>query len=58
MLPVRLPQPGEREAAATLSALVYDTVANPLGIRAIPEGGLLPGAGPIRRYEWFRSTTL
>lgn len=31
---VRLPGPDEREAAATLAALRYQTVSNPLGIRA------------------------
>ncbi len=33
---VRLPQPDEREAGATIAALVYQTLDNPLGIRATP----------------------
>lgn len=33
---VRLPKAGEREAAATVAALVYQGVSNPLGIKATP----------------------
>ena len=32
----RLPEPGEREGSATVTALMYDTVDNPLGIKATP----------------------
>lgn len=33
---VRLPKPGEAEASATITALMYQTVQNPLGISAKP----------------------
>ena len=33
---VRMPEPDEREAGATVAALMYQTVDNPLGIRATP----------------------
>lgn len=33
---IRLPEPDEREAGATVAALMYQTVDNPLGIRATP----------------------
>ncbi len=33
---VRLPEPDEREASATVAALMYQTVDNPLAIRATP----------------------
>lgn len=33
---IRLPKPDEREAGATVAALMYQTVDNPLGIRAHP----------------------
>ncbi|MFQ5526610.1 MAG: VWA domain-containing protein [Thermoanaerobaculia bacterium] len=33
---VRLPEPDEREAGATVAALMYQTVDNPLGFRATP----------------------
>jgi VWFA-related protein len=33
---IRLPKPDEREASATVAALMYQTANNPLGIRAIP----------------------
>ncbi|MEM8994774.1 MAG: VWA domain-containing protein [Acidobacteriota bacterium] len=32
----RIPEPGEREASATVTALMYETVDNPLGIKATP----------------------
>lgn len=32
----RIPQPGEREGSATVTALMYDTVENPLEIKATP----------------------
>ncbi len=37
---VRLPGPDEREAGATLAALVYQAVDNPLGFRATPGMGI------------------
>ncbi len=33
---VRLPQPGEREASATVAALMYQSLGNPLEIKAVP----------------------
>lgn len=39
---VRLPNPDEREAGATVAALLYQTLANPLEIRANPESKTPP----------------
>ena len=33
---VRLPKPGEREASATVAALMYQALSNPLGLKAMP----------------------
>lgn len=41
---VRVPAPDEREAGATVAALLYQTLDNPLGIRAEPQE-------PIRRDD-------
>ncbi len=60
---VRLPEPDEREAGATLAALRYQAANNPLGLRAAPASGTVRTDGtavvpvmleiPIARLEFL-----